>query len=207
MDEQIGRIASQDGAALASDADLDRAAGLMQYPPTVWMIDPAVPWARILSTEKQYRNAARAFEAYNQRLAAGTARFAKTAGTLQAVAERFAKELDGTAAMLESPINEDGGWFSSSAGRVYFNVKGRAYAGLLLLRALGEDYRSVLAERNLAEGWRAMLASLAAAAAPRPWLVLDGDGASLFVPNHLAVQGYYLLRAKSRLVELSEALR
>ena len=207
MDERIGRPPSKDGDASASDADLDRAAGLMQYPPTVWMIDPAVPWARTLSTEKQYRNAAWALEAYNLRLAAGTASFARGAPALLAVVERFAKELDGTAALLEGPIDDGGSWFSRSAGPAFFNAKGRAYAALLLLRALGEDYRPVLAERNLAASWRAMLASLTAAAVPKPWLVFDGDAASLFVPNHLAVQGYHLLRAKGRLIELAEGLR
>jgi hypothetical protein len=52
-----------------------------------------------------------------------------------------------------------------------------------------------------------MLTSLAAAATPRPWLVLDGGPAATFVPNHLAIQGYHLLRATTRLSELAEALR
>lgn len=204
MDEQIGRPAKSEGTT--SDPDLDRAAGLMQYPPTVWMIDPAAPWARTISTEKQYRNAARALEAYNQRLAAGTASFAREPEVLQAVLERFGKELEATAATLEPSVTESPGWFGRSAGRAYFGAKGRAYTALLLLRALGEDYQGLLAERNLTDQWSAMLASLQAAASPRPWIVLAGDPDSVWVPNHPAVQGFHLLRARSRLAELAEAL-
>ncbi len=205
MDQQIGRPGKDGGAA--ADADLERAAGLLQYPPDVWMIDPAAPWARTLSTEKQYRNAARSFEAYNQRLAAGEAGFDRRPQVLQAVLVRFAKELDGAAARLDGPIGQASGWFSRAAGEAYYGGKGRAYAALLLLGSLGEDEAGLLADRGLTEAWQAMLASLAKAATPRPWLVLDGDAASTLVPNHLAVQGYHLLRAASRLQELAEALR
>jgi hypothetical protein len=205
MAQQIGRL--QKDSTAGSDADLDRAAGLLQYPPDVWMIDPAAPWARTLSTEKQYRNAARSFEAYNQRLAAGLAGFDRRPAVLAAVLSQFAKELEATAAPLEGPIGAADGWFSRAAGTVYYGGKGRAYAALLLLRGLGEDDADLLAARGLTGAWQAMLGSLAAAATPRPWVVLDGGPASVLVPNHLAVQGYHLLRAATRLSELAEALR
>lgn len=206
MDQQIGRL-GRDGAAAGADADLERAAGLLQYPPDVWMINPTAPWARTLSTEKQYRNAARSFEAYNQRLAAGLAGFDRRPEVLAAVLLRFSKELEGTAARLDGPIEAASGWFSRDAGETYYGGKGRAYAALLLLRGLGEDDAELLTARGLTDAWQAMLGSLAAAATPRPWVVLDGGAASTLVPNHLAVQGYHLLRAATRLSELAEALR
>lgn len=205
MADLVGRPAKAEGTS--SDVDLDRAAGLMQYPPNVWMIDPAVPWAKTISTEKQYRNGARSFEAYNQRLGAGDASFDRRPEVLQAVAERFAKELDKAAASLEEPIDAASGWFGGASAKAYYGAKGRAYAAWLLLAALGEDYKDVLAERNLAEPWQAMLSSLQAAATPKPWMVMDGDADSVWVPNHLANQGYRLMRARSRLAELAEALR
>ncbi|PKU23313.1 DUF2333 family protein [Telmatospirillum siberiense] len=201
MDQQIGR------SGASADADLERAAGLLQYPPNVWMIDPAAPWARTLSTEKQYRNAARSFEAYNQRLAAGQAAFDRRPEVLREVLVRFAKELEATAGRLDAPIGAASGWFSRAAGEAYYGGKGRAYAALLLLGSLGEDDAELLTARGLTDAWRAMLASLAAAATPRPWLVLDGAADSTFVPNHLTAQGYHLLRATARLNELAEALR
>lgn len=201
MDQQIGR------SGTAADGDLERAAGLLQYPPNVWMIDPAAPWARTLSTEKQYRNAARSFEAYNQRLAAGQASFDRRPEVLQEVLVRFAKELEATAGRLDGPIGASSGWFSRAAGEAYYDGKGRAYAAFLLLGGLGDDDADLLADRGLTDAWRVMLTSLAGAATPRPWLVLDGAADSTFVPNHLTTQGYYLLRASARLSELAEALR
>ncbi|HXP97891.1 MAG TPA: DUF2333 domain-containing protein [Telmatospirillum sp.] len=205
MDQRIGRLAKEGGAV--ADDDLARAATLLQYPPDVWMINPREPWARTLSSEKQYRNAGRSFEAYNRRLADGLATFDRRPDVLGAVLLRFAKELEATADRLDAPIGDASGWFGGAADGLYYDGKGRAYAALLLLRGLGEDAADVLTARGLTEAWTAMLGSLAAAATPRPWVVLDGGSASMLVPNHLAVQGYHLLRARSRLSELAEALR
>lgn len=205
MDEQIGRPEA-DGQP-ATDADLAAAAGLLQYPANVWMIDPRVPWATTISTEKQYRNAARALEAYNQRVANGQAAFSRRADTLAAVLARFAKDLDDAAVQLDGPVGRRGGWLAGGATADYFAVKGRAYATLLLLRALGEDDRQVLAERELLTAWQDMLGALAGAATPRPWVVLAGAPDSLVVPNHLAAQGFALLTAESRLTALADALR
>jgi hypothetical protein len=206
MNRHFGRVGKEGGAA-GGDPDLARAADLLAYPPNVWMIDAAQPWARTLSTEKQYRNAARSLEAYNQRLAAGLAGFDRRPAVLGAAVSRLAKDLEETAADLDGPITAGAGWLSRSAGAAYYGGKGRAYAALLLLRGLGDDDAELLAGRGLTEAWQAMLGSLAAAATPRPWVVLDGGAASTLVPNHLAIQGYYLLRAASRLSELAEALR
>jgi hypothetical protein len=205
MARWIGRYGRDGGADF--DADLERAASLLQYPPDIWMINPAAPLARTLSTEKQYRNAARSFEAYNRRLVEGLTGFDHGPEALQAVLFRFAKELEDTAARLDDPIGAADGWLGRSSSKLYYDGKGRAYAALLLLRGLGEDDATLLESRGLTEAWQAMLDSLAAAAAPRPWVVLDGGAASVLVPNHLAVQGYYLLRAGTRLSELAEVLR
>ena len=207
MNLQIGRPGKDGAVPSQADADLERAAGLLQYPPDVWMIDPKAPWARTLSSEKQYRNAARSFEAYNQRLAAGTATFDRRGEVLRVVLMHFAKDLEATAARLEGPIAAADGWFSGAAGELYYGGKGRAYAALLLLRGLGEDDADVLAAHGLTEAWQTMLAALAQAALPRPWVVLVGGAASILVPDHLAVQGYHLQRAELRLGELAEALR
>jgi hypothetical protein len=202
MDEAVGR----DPAAPEGDADLARAAGLLQYPPNIWMIDPAVPWATTLSTDKQYRNAARALEAYNLRLAAGTAAFSRQAETLRGVTERFAKALGDTAAGLdpETAVKTDQPWRSD---RAFYDAKGRAYASFMVLRGLGGDFAELLAERGLGDRWQAMLTSLRHAAEPRPLVVLDGAADSLVVPNHLANQGFQLLRARDQLAQLAEALR
>lgn len=203
MDAQVGRAPGWEGG----DADLSRAAGLLQYPSNVWMVDPRVPWATTVSTEKQYRNGARAFEAYNQRLAGGTAVFLRRPEVLQAVLQHFAEDLEQTAASLDGPVDDAWGWFAWHADEPYYAAKGRAYASLLLLKALGDDFAPVLAERNLADAWQAMLAALSAAALPRPWVVLAGGPTATFVPNHPAILGFHLLRAHGRMIALADSLQ
>ncbi|MTJ84413.1 MAG: DUF2333 family protein [Telmatospirillum sp.] len=189
------------------DPDLARAAELMSYPPDVWMIDPKAPWSKTFSTEKQYRNAARSLEAYNLRLAAGTAGFDHGPQALSATLEVIARDLEEASARLDGPVAAAGGWFAHGIGALYYSGKGRAYAALMLVRALGEDDRATLAAKGLEPPWQAAIASLTAAAEPRPWVVLAGGPASAVVPNHLAIQGYHLQRAAARLLQLSEALR
>jgi hypothetical protein len=171
------------------------------------MIDPKAPLARTLSTEKQYRNAARSLEAFNLRLKNGDATYDRGATALGDTLEAMAKDLTDAAATLDGPIAEGGGWFAHGVATLYYNGKGRAYASLLILKALGEDDRGLLVARGLDDSWQAMLASLRQASRPRPWLVMVGGGGSALVPDHLAVQGYHLLMAASRLNDIAEALR
>ena len=199
----IGRFARE---VSDLDGDLARAAELLQYPATTWMIDPSAPWAHTLSAEKQYRNAARGFESFNQKLAAQQGNFPHRRDRLAALVEAFADELDQQAALLDV-VASGTSWFDRQPERVFYSGKGRAYAALMLLTSLGEDFAPDLAETGLTESWRKMLASVSAAALPAPWLVLTGSPDANFWPNHPAQQGFYLLRAKSRLVELAGRLR
>ena len=40
-----------------------------------------------------------------------------------------------------------------------------------------------------------------------PWIVWDGYLDGLLIPNHLAAQGFYLLRARTQLREISNILQ
>ncbi|OIR07963.1 hypothetical protein GALL_98260 [mine drainage metagenome] len=188
--------AAADGGA---DPDLTRAVALIHYPPDLWMIDPAAPWGTVPSSDKQFRNAAWEMQAYNRHLAAGTAHYGRGPETLRALVRSIAWELDSAAALLEA-----GG--QGHPARAFWQAKGRAYADLLLLRALGQDYDGLLRQRGLSGRWREMTDSLAAAARLHPLLVLTGREDGLLPPNHPAALGFHLLRAESRLGELAGAL-
>lgn len=200
----IGRFAIETSQ---SDADLQGAAELLKYPPTVWMIDPAAPWANTLSAEKQYRSAARGFEAFNLRLAAGKAMMDRRGESLAAVLDALGADVDQLAASLDGAVAGSSGWFDRRGERAYYTTKGHAYALLMVLTALGADYAPVIGEGEAAESWRAMLASLAVAATAAPWMVLAGAADSTLLPNHPAAQGFHLLRARSRMAALAAVLR
>lgn len=189
------------------DADLTRAANLLGYSPTVWMIDPATPLTRVLSTEKQYRNGARSLAAYNERLAAGTARLDRRPAALADLLSGMVAEMDAAASLLDGPIASQNGWFSRSAEAAFYGAKGRAYGLLMLLRTLRIDYETAITARGLDADWTSMDDALAAAALPNPWLVADGGPEATFTPNHLALIGYHLATARRGLARLAEGLR
>jgi hypothetical protein len=202
LDQTVGRPG-------AGDADLTQAATFLQYPANIWMINPAAPWENTISTEKQYRNAARGFEGFNQRLLVGNAEAVLTGQPeiLRAVLLGFVDQLEDTAADLEEGIERPGGWLNRQASRRYYSAKGRAYAILMLTRALRDDYAGLIAERKLAQPWQAMEESLTRAATARPWLVLAGPATSTLLPDHLAEEGFFVLRGGRRMASLAEALR
>jgi hypothetical protein len=187
-----------------ADADLDHAADLLRYAPDVWHFDQTSPWNTVPSSDKQYRNAGWALENYNHRLIAGETTLPQGAGALRHLAERAAEDMEAVAAGLSRPIGPRGDWRSDKA---FWQAKGHAYAQFLMLRGLGADYADLLAERGQIEAWSLMLAELQHAAAPRPWFVTHGSDDSLFLPNHLANEGFHLLRAHAELMRIAEALR
>lgn len=187
-----------------ADAALDRAADLLRYAPDIWHFDQTSPWNTVPSSDKQYRNGGWSLEHYNHRLITGEIALPQGAGSLRHLTERAAEDLEATAARLSHPIGPRGDWRSDKA---FWQAKGHAYAQFLILRGLAADYADLLAERGQTEAWSRMLVELQHAAAPRPWFVTNGSDDALLLPNHLANEGFHLLRAHAELMRIAEALR
>jgi len=188
------------------DRDLDLAAGLLKYPGTIWIFDIRTSFAPTASSESQYRRAMAALRDYNQRLAAGEATFETRADNLLATLERIAADMGSSSAALDRHL-EQGGFFPDfGADDLFYNSKGRLYAYYLLLRALETDFANVIAERDLDGPWRQMLATFRAAAALQPWVIVNGAPDSQLLPSHLASQGFFLLRARTQLREITNIL-
>ncbi len=68
------------------------------------------------------------------------------------------------------------------------------------------DFDKVIVERDLSAAWTQLLDSFRAAATLQPWVVVNGDPASQVQPSHLAAQGFFLLRARTQLKEISNIL-
>ena len=189
------------------DPDLDTAAGLLRYPGTVWIFDPTVSFAPTASSESQYRRAMRALRDYNQRLSQGQATFEARADNLQATLERIAADVGSASAAIDRHLAERSGFgLDFSADDVFYRNKGRLYAYYLLLRAMQSDFGKVISDRDLGAAWTQMLDSFRAAAMLQPWVVVNGDPASQFLPSHLASQGFFLLRARTQLKEIINIL-
>ena len=189
------------------DPDVNTAAGLLKYPGTTWIFDPSSSFGPTASAESQYRRAMRALRDYNQRLAQGKAVFEPRADNLQATIDRMAADLGSASAALDREILERSGfWPDFGADDLFYANKGRLYAYYLLLRALGSDFDNVIKQRDLGAPWTQMLQSFREAASLQPWVVVNGAPAGQFLPSHLASQGFFLLRARTQLREISNIL-
>ena len=203
MTDQIGRTRGSSQA----DPDLDKAAGLLKYSPTVWIFDPSTSWAPTASSESQYRAARRALLSYNDKLAAHQAVFERRADNLLSTLDRFAADLGSASAILDTQIREHSDDFVDfHADDVFYNAKGKLYAYAMLFRALGKDFAKVIEDKDLKSAWDQTAASLLEGATLKPLVVINGRPDGLFMPNHLAVEGFYLLRARTQLREITNIL-
>lgn len=203
MTDQIGRTRGSSEA----DRDLDKAAGQLKFPGNVWIYDLSTSFLPTASSEAQYRSARRALLAYNDRLASGEAIFERRADNLLATIDRIAADLGSASATIDQHLAQPRTMFvDTRVDDVFYGVKGRLYGYFILLRELGEDFGPVLEEKQLQQVWAQMLESLRQAAVLNPLVVVNGAPDGLYFPSHLAVQGFYLLRARTQLREIGSIL-
>jgi hypothetical protein len=189
------------------DPDLDTASGLLRYPGTIWIFDFRTSWAPTASSEQQYRRGMDALRSYNQRLSQDQAVFEARADNLLATLDRIAADLGSSSAAIDRQLEDRSAfWPDWTADDLFYASKGRLYAYYLLLRALETDFANVIRERELAGTWTQTLESFRAAATLQPWVIMNGAPDSQVMPSHLASQGFFLLRARTQLREISNIL-
>jgi hypothetical protein len=204
MRDQIGRVRGTSQA----DPDLEKAAGLLSYSPTVWVFDLNTSWLPTTSSEEQYLAAARLLRNFNDRLSRGQAIFERRSDNLQSTLDRIAADLGSSSAILDKQVEEHSGdWVDFQADDIFYATKGRLYAYGLLLRELQFDFAQVIQERDLKKAWDEMIDSFMTAAALDPLVVVNGRPDAFMRPSHLAAQGFFLLRARTQLREISNILQ
>jgi len=201
LQDQIGRARGSS----KQDPDLEKAVGHLKFQGDVWVFDFRTSIAPTTTSRAHYVAAAKALESYNERLIAGDAVFERRADNLLDTVERLATDIGAASADIDAAVG-DWGAFSFSADDLFYRNKGQLYATYMVLNGLGQDFENVLAERELGLVWAEMLASLKKAAAMDPLLVINGAPDAVILPSHLAAQGFYLLRARTQLKEISNIL-
>jgi len=201
--DQLGRIRGSS----QTDRDLEQARGFLNEQPNIWIWQPSVSLMPSATSAQKYRAGRDRLQAYNRRLAAGQAVFERRADNLQALIDRISNDEGSDSAVIDQHIVEMAGdLFDIRADDIFYFNKGRLYANYILLRELGIDFENVIRERGLANSWNAMVETFRVAAALDPWVVWNGYPDGFLVPNHLAAQGFYLLRARTQLREISNVL-
>ena len=200
------RLARARGSSQA-DPDLTRAMGLLAYPGDVWVWNPSTSWAPTATSESQYRQGVQALRAYNLRLAKGEASLERRSDNLLDSLDTMAADIGSASAALYQKIDASKNrWFDFSADDLFYTTKGQLYAYYILLREVGIDYADVIRERSAGSSWADMLESFRQAATLQPWVVVNGGLDSQVKPNHLASQGFLLLRARTQLREVTNIL-
>ena len=203
MMDQLGRTRGSS----QTDRDLEQARGFLNEQPNIWIWQPSVSiWPSATSAQK-YRAGRDRLIAYNKRLAAGQAVFERRADNLQALLDRIANDHGSDSAIIDQHIIEQAGnLFDTKCDDIFYFNKGRLYANYLLLRELGVDFESVIREKGLTNAWNGTVETFRIAAQLHPLIVWNGYPDGLLIPNHLAAQGFYLLRARTQLRELTNIL-
>lgn len=201
--DQIGRARGTSSA----DPDLQDAASSLSNRSDIWIFDLSRSWAPLTPSENYYRQALKALHSYNSRLVSGQATYEPRADSLISALDRIGKDLGDASAEIDNQIDQhSGSWIDWTADDKFYLIKGKVYVYALLFRALGEDYGQVLKDKAAEKAWARMVNSLLEAAELRPWIVVNGGPDALMQPNHLAVEGFYLLRARAQLEELNDIL-
>ncbi|MBL6600287.1 MAG: DUF2333 family protein [Alphaproteobacteria bacterium] len=204
LSDQLGRTRGSSEV----DKDLDKAAGLLKYPGNIWIWDLSTSWKPTAPSEDQYKAARESLLAYNKRVATGEATFERRADNLQGTLLRFTADIGSSSAIIDQHLTLAGGWgVDTKVDDIFYSTKGRLYGYYMVLRELGRDFDKVIADRELSASWARMLDSLRQAASLDPIIVVNGAPDGALMPSHLASLGFYLLRARTQLREITNILQ
>jgi hypothetical protein len=202
LSDQIARTRGSSGV----DEDVQKANGLFNYSPYVWMFDLSTSWLPTASSETQYRAGMEALQRYNLRLSKGQATFEKRSDNLLEALNRMAADLGSSSADIATHVEGKSKSSFGSAAELFYYTKGRMYGNYMLLKALEKDYAQLIEERQLKNSWDKMLESLREGMSFGHFFVLNFHPNSAILANHLTSQGFYLMRARTQMREITDIL-
>jgi hypothetical protein len=171
------------------------------------MFDFSTSYLPTTPSQDQYLAAQALLGKYNERLAKGQATFDRRADNLMEALDGIANDLGSSSADIDTRIRDySGRFFDSGAADQFYLVKGRLYADLLLLRELKRDFADIIKEKQLDKTWESMLESFKEGSELGHFFIINASPDDQFLPNHLATQGFYLLRARTQLYEVTNIL-
>jgi len=186
---------------------LTQASQLLQYPPHIWMFSSENKLMPAPSAPSQYRKARKLLIKYNQELNNEKIILYKTPQDLIFFLKNISNSLHKVATKLENHIREESSdYIDNQADNMLYRAKGIAYAYYMLLKALAVDYKNILIDTETYPEWTRMLKALENAAQLNPILVRNGEINSSLAPNHLSTEGFYLLKARSIMQNISYQL-
>lgn len=211
--QELQEVLARPRGTSQMDRGLEQAQGMIKYAPDAWILNFKVsiwPQATALS---QYRAANADFIDWDKRLASGKASYDIRADNLLSLLDRVIADLGDLSGSIENGLGHRSSllfvptpFYDPTARDVLYRNKGVAYGYLMILRETGRDFERILALKNVHENWSKGLEALRAAAVQRPVIVSNTSQDEWFFNTHLASQGYDILRARAKLVEVRDII-
>jgi len=185
------------------DQNLQDARTAMAWSETAWYVGLRGPTR---PTPSVYREAIRSLRAFNDALVRCQATFDARADNLMQYLDRMAGDIGSTADILRQRIaDSDAGWFDLRADDRFWFSYGQLYAYYGLMKAAQADFEDVIKEKHLQNLWETMDQQFVSALAMQPLLIVNSSEQGIFA-SHLTTMGFYVLRVRSNMVEISNVL-
>ena len=178
----------------------------MQYDESAWYISFS-PFGFRTPTPSIYRQAIPNLKTFNADLAQCKSTFDGRADNLLEFLDRVSNDLGNTSNILRTRSeNYSAGWFDGRADDRFWFAYGQLYGYYGILSAARVDFQDTIRDRNLGNLWNIMLDRFRAALNIQPLLISNGAEDGIIMPAHLATQGFYLLNARTSLIEIRDVL-
>jgi hypothetical protein len=178
----------------------------MQYSEGSWYVGLS-PFGFRTPAPDIFNQAIKELRNFNVELTNCQAVFDGRADNLQQFLDRVSNDLGSTSNMLqERSEKHNAGWFDTRADDRFWFAYGQLYGYYGILSAARVDFASTIAEKNLGQIWDTMMKRFRAGLRIQPWIISNGAEDGLIMPSHLATAGFYLLNARSSLVDIRDVL-
>ena len=186
----------------AQKKDINEAYELLSYPPDIWIMSRKGKFNLAPSSNSQYRKAGGKLRNFTR-----DGIYKANGEDLLLILKKISAKLQKLTLNSESYQQETPSkWIGDEADDLFYYNKGYSFALWQISKVLCRDYKEVIVENNLYEDWIRMSSSLQKAAEYSTWIIRNGKIDSIFTPNHLIVQNYYLLRSISAALKISNKL-
>ncbi|MER8673832.1 MULTISPECIES: DUF2333 family protein [unclassified Mesorhizobium] len=188
------------------DGDLQDARGNLQFDEETWYFG-INPFGPKTPTPSYYRDAVTKLRSFNARLGSCQATFDARADNLKQYIDRISSDIGSTSAILkERAENHNNGWFDFRADDRFWFAYGQLYAYYGLMKGAQADFEDVIKEKHLGNLWDTMDAQFVSALRIQPFIIANGREDGWIMPTHLTTMGFYVLRVRSNMVEISNVL-
>lgn len=186
----------------AQNKDIKNAYKLLNYAPNVWIMSRKGKFNLAPSSNSQYRKAANELRKFMR-----DGIYKPDKEDLALIMKKISARLQKLTVDSENYQQESSdSWLYGKTDDLFYNHKGYAFALWQISRVLCRDYKEIIVDNNLYEDWIRMSKSLQKAAEFSPLIIRNGKVDSTFIPNHLMMQNYYLLRAISAALKIGNNL-